>query len=190
MPPVDQFASTEGLVGHTDPGGAVFAFATDLCIIELVDAANQPVPEGVASAKVLVTNLHNLTQPLIRYELTDHFTRRPDGAADPYLRATVEGRADEAFRYHDVTVDPLVIRTVMVRTANAVEYQVRQTSRGVDVAVVADGAIDRADLASALEQSLRAAGLPYPCVQVREVAEIGRHPQTGKTRRFIPLAER
>ena len=186
VPPVDQFVSTEGLVGHTEPGGAVFAFATDLCIIELVDAGNRPVPEGAASAKVLVTNLHNRTQPLIRYELTDHFTRRPDGA-DPYLRATVEGRADETFRYRDVTVDPLVIRTVMVGTANAVEYQVRQTSRGVDVAVVADGPIERADLASSLERSLRTAGLPDPCVQVREVAEIGRHAQTGKTRRFIPL---
>jgi hypothetical protein len=30
-------------------------------------------------------------------------------------------------------------------------------------------------------------GCPDPCVQVREVAEIGRHPHTGKTRRFIPL---
>jgi phenylacetate-CoA ligase len=107
VPPFNQFVSTEGLVGHTEPGGAVFAFATDLCIIELVDAGNRPVPEGAASAKVLVTNLHNRTQPLIRYELTDHFTRRPDGA-DPYLRATVEGRADETFRYRDVTVDPLV----------------------------------------------------------------------------------
>jgi phenylacetate-CoA ligase len=186
VPPVDQFVSTEGLVGHTDPGGAVFAFATDLCIIELVDAGNRPVPEGAASAKVLVTNLHNRTQPLIRYELTDHFTRRPDGA-DPYLRATVEGRVDETFSYRDVTVDPLVIRTVMVRTANAVEYQVRQTSRGVDVAVVADGPIERADLESSLERSLRTAGLPDPRAQVREVAEIGRHPQSGKTRRFIPL---
>src|SRR5580700_7725316 len=126
VPPVSSFVSTEGLVGHTRPGDAVMRFATDMCIVELVDARNQPVPDGTASAKVLVTNLHNPTQPLIRYELTDRFIRhRADG--DPYLHAIVEGRADEIFRYGAVTVDPLVIRTVMVRTPGVVEYQVRQT---------------------------------------------------------------
>ena len=60
-------------------------FATDMCIVELVDARNRPVADGTTSAKVLVTNLHNRTQPLIRYELTDRFLRHPaDG--DPYLR--------------------------------------------------------------------------------------------------------
>jgi phenylacetate-CoA ligase len=186
VPPTDQFVSTEGLVGHSEPGGAVLSFATDMCIVELVDADNRPVPDGVPSAKVLVTNLHNHTQPLIRYELTDQFIRRP-AAGDPYLHATVEGRADEVFRYGKVTIDPLVIRTVMVRTPNAIEYQVSQTGRGIDVTVVTDGALDRAALASSLEHSLRTAGLPDPHVHVHRVAEIGRHRETGKTRRFIRL---
>ena len=46
-----------------------------MCIVELVDADNRPVPPGVPSARVLVTNLTNLTQPLIRYELNDVFVR-------------------------------------------------------------------------------------------------------------------
>jgi phenylacetate-CoA ligase len=186
VPPVDQFVSTEGLVGHSEPGGAVHSFATDMCSAELVDARNRPVADGVASAKVLLTNLHNHTQPLIRYELTDHFIRHP-AAGDPYLRATVEGRADEVFRYGTIVVDPLVIRTVMVRTPSAVEYQVRQTDGGIDVAVVAAGPLDLAALASCLEHSLRVAGLPDPRADVHQVAEIGRHAQTGKTRRFIAL---
>jgi phenylacetate-CoA ligase len=186
VPPIDQFVSSEGLVGHSEPGGAVLSFATDMCIVELVDARNRPVADGVPSAKVLVTNLHNHTQPLIRYELTDQFIRCP-AAGDPYLHATVEGRADEVFRYGTVTIDPLVIRTVMVRTPNAIEYQVSQTGRGIDVAVVTDGVLDRAALASSLEHSLRTAGLPDPHVHVHRVAEIGRHRETGKTRRFIGL---
>ncbi len=184
VPPVSGFVSTEGLVGHTRPGGAVMRFATDLCIVELVDARNQPVADGTASAKVLLTNLHNHTQPLIRYELTDRFLRRPaDG--DPYLHAAVEGRADEIFSYGTVAIDPLVIRTVMVKTPSVIEYQIRQTKDGIDAAVVADGALDHAALASSLRQSLRAAGLREPHVHVHEVAGIARHPQTGKTRRFI-----
>ena len=95
VPPVSQFVSTEGLAGCTRPGDAVMRFATDTCIVELVDARNQPVADGTASAKVLVTNLHNHTQPLIRYELTDRFIRHP-AAGDPYLHAAVEGRQCDA----------------------------------------------------------------------------------------------
>jgi phenylacetate-CoA ligase len=186
VPPVAQFTCTEGLTGQSDPGGAVLTFASDMCIAELVGQDNQPVPDGTPSAKVLLTNLSNHTQPLIRYELTDRLTRHPAGRGLGHLRATVEGRADDTFRYGSITVDPLVIRTVMVRAPAALEYQVRQTSRGIDISVVASEQLDHAALAAALERSLRAAGLPDPQVQIREVADIIRHPETGKARRFIP----
>jgi phenylacetate-coenzyme A ligase PaaK-like adenylate-forming protein len=156
-----------------------------MCIIELVDEDNRPVADGTPSAKVLVTNLHNRTQPLIRYELTDRFVRRPAGG-DPYLHATVQGRADEAFRYGTVTVDALMIRTVMVRVPDVAEYQVRQTGDGIDVALVAEGAVDHAALAASLERVLRGAGVSAARVHVREVAAIPRLPHSGKTRRFIP----
>ena len=78
-----------------------------------------------------------------------------------------------------------VIRTVMVKTPGVIEYQVRQTDHGIDAAVVADGALDSPALASSLRHSLHAAGLHEPHVDVHEVASIVRHPQTGKTRRFI-----
>jgi len=65
VPVIDSFVSTEGLVGHSEPGGSVLSFAADMCLAELVDDDNDPVPAGVPSAKVLVTNLHNFTQPLV-----------------------------------------------------------------------------------------------------------------------------
>jgi hypothetical protein len=161
-------------------------FATDMCIVELVDDDNQPVADGTPSAKVLVTNLHNHTQPLIRYELTDRFIRHPaDG--DAYLHATAEGRADEAFRYGTITVDALMIRTVMVQVPNVAEYQVRQTDNGVDVAIIAEGVLDDRALAASLERMLRSAGVSDPRVHVHKVAAIPRLPHSGKTRRFIPM---
>jgi phenylacetate-CoA ligase len=187
VPLINQFTSTEGLVGHSEPGGTVLDFASDMCLAELVDHDNRPVPAGTSSAKVLLTNLYNHTQPLIRYELTDRFTRHPADPGSGQLRATVEGRADDTFRYRSTTVDPLVIRTVMVRTPAALEYQVRQTSAGIDVAVVASGPLDHAVLGAALVDSLRTAGLPDPQVHIRRVPDIARHPETGKARRFIPL---
>ena len=54
------------------------------------------------------------------------------------------------------------------------------------MAVVADGELDRAALASSLQLSLREAGLPEARVGVHVVADIARHPETGKARRFIP----
>jgi phenylacetate-CoA ligase len=186
VPPVNQFTCTEGLTGQSEPDGTILTFASDMCLAELVDADNQPVPDGTPSAKVLLTNLSNHTWPLIRYELTDRFTRHPADPGRGYLRATVEGRTDDTFRYGTIAVDPLVIRTVMVQTPAALEYQVRQTSRGIDIAVVTTGPLDHAALAAALQDSLQAAGLPDPQVHVRQVPDIARHPQTGKARRFIP----
>jgi phenylacetate-CoA ligase len=187
IPVVNLFASTEGLVGHSDPGGSVLTFATDMCIVELVDRENRPVAAGTPSERVLVTNLYNLTQPLIRYELNDRFVRYPALTGSGFLRAEVEGRADDVFRYGAVEVHPVTIATVMVKAPRVVEYQVRQTDRGIEVAVVADGPLDLARLAAGLENGLREAGLRNPTATLSEVESLPRHPQTGKTRRFIPL---
>ena len=45
-PVVNSFASTEGLMGSSAPGGDVLMFNSDMCIIELVDADNRPVGPG------------------------------------------------------------------------------------------------------------------------------------------------
>jgi phenylacetate-CoA ligase len=183
--PIDMFASTEGLVGHTEPGGTVFTFATDTCLAECVDDAGRAVPDGTTSGRVLVTNLHNHTQPLIRYELTDRFT--PAGlSAAGFLRATVDGRADDGFRYADITMHPSVLTTALLQTPAVREYQVRQTPRGVTVAVVADTDFDHAALAERIERGLRQAGLTDPEVSISRVESITRDPLTGKAKRFVP----
>ena len=40
-------------------------------IIEPVDGVGEPVPPGMSSQKVYLTNLFNPLLPLIRYEITD-----------------------------------------------------------------------------------------------------------------------
>jgi phenylacetate-CoA ligase len=181
---INMFVSTEGLVGHTEPGGLVFTFASDTCLAECVDEAGQPVPDGTAAARVLVTNLHNLTQPLIRYELTDHFV--PAGTiAGGFLRASVEGRKEDVFCYGAARVHLSALTTVLLRAAQVREYQVRQTARGDAITVVADPGLDEAALAAAAEKRLRRAGITEPHVTVSQVVAITRDRQTGKVRRFI-----
>jgi phenylacetate-coenzyme A ligase PaaK-like adenylate-forming protein len=52
-------------------GRAGITFATDCCIVELVDDDDRPVPPGATSSGILVTNLFNRGQPLIRYRIDD-----------------------------------------------------------------------------------------------------------------------
>jgi hypothetical protein len=92
------------------------------------------------------------------------------------------------FRYGSVEVHPIVIDTVMMKIPSIVEYQAWQTNTGVDLNVVAHGEIDPSPLAAALESGLRQAGLVSAKATVRFVDEIPRHPETGKTRRFVALA--
>ena len=185
----DQFGSSEGLVGNSPPDDATIVLASDLCIVELVDTHGRPVPAGTASAKVLVTNLYNPVQPLIRYELTDAFTRQPDATSDGHVRVSVEGRADDELRWGTVVVHPLVVRTVMVKTPEVTEYQVHQTPGGLDVACVASADFDTEGTRVRLAAGLQRAGLRDPDVTVRTTRadQLLRHPVTGKTRRFIPL---
>jgi SAM-dependent methyltransferase len=77
----------------------------------------------------------------------------------------------------------------LVSAAAVTEYQVRQTPRGIDVAVVARDDLDHARLTAGLASSLRHGGLPGPQVTVRVVTAIARHPDTGKARRFIPIGD-
>ena len=144
-----------------------------------------PVPDGTASARVLVTNLHNLTQPLIRYELTDRFTLAGTSAGG-FLRASVEGRRDDVFRYGTTTVYPFALTTALLRAGQVREYQVRQTARGADITVVADAGLDEAALTAAVEHSLRQAGVTQPQVTINRAEAIARDPRTGKARRFVP----
>lgn len=186
VPVIDMFVSTEGLVGHSEPGGALLTFASDNCLAECVDEDGRPVADGVPSAKVLITNLHNLTQPMIRYELTDRFTpagTSPGGA----LRAGVEGRSDDVFRYREASVHPFVLGAPLLHAPAVREYQIRQTERGADIAAVIDGDFDPAVVMAAVERHLRDAGLAGPQVRVCRVGALDRDPMTSKIRRFVPL---
>ena len=165
----------------------MLVFNSDQCIVELVDEHDRPVPDGTPSAKILVTNLANRIQPLIRYEINDRFVRQPAAPDHGHLRARVEGRDDDALRFGPVTVHPLVVRTVMVKTPAVSDYQVRQSIGGIDVDAVAVAPVDPSYLRDRLARALTDAGLAAPVVSVRMVDGLERDPHTGKIRRFQPL---
>jgi phenylacetate-CoA ligase len=75
----DTYMMTEtGLIGAECPQRGGIHISEDLVIVESVDERHQPVPHGTAGAKVLITNLTNYAQPLIRYEVPDRIAVSPD----------------------------------------------------------------------------------------------------------------
>lgn len=85
----------------------------DLFIFEFIDAAGNPTSAGDTSARVLLTNLYNNAQPLIRYEITDQVAVKAElcrcGSAHRCIE-DIRGRQEDAFVYAGITVHPLVLR--------------------------------------------------------------------------------
>lgn len=133
---------------------------TDLCVLEPVDAEGRPVPIGVAGDKVLVTNLFNRAQPLIRYELNDAVTVLdevcPCGVGLPVIR--VEGRSDDTFYFEDGAghfhiYPPVPFEVLFLDVRGLEQYQLEHVAQNdlVVRVVLAPGAS-----AGEVEQLLRA----------------------------------
>jgi phenylacetate-CoA ligase len=161
----------------------------DLVIIEAVDDHGRPVVPGERSAKIYLTNLYNHTLPLIRYEVTDELTLMAGTCACGSAHRLIEdpqGRLDESFGFGDLVVHPLVFRSPLGLCRHVIEYQVRQTARGADIAVRCQGPVDLVGLQVEITSKLTAIGLTAPEVTVTAVEHLERQ-DTGKLKRFIPL---
>ncbi len=129
--PYDFYATTEGLYGHECPEGSMHLF-DDMCIVENVDEDGDPVPPGEIGARLLVTNLFNRAQPLIRFEVTDIVAVEPEpcpcGRSLMRVRS-LEGRAEEVLRLGGVSVHPLQFALVTA-DPDVREFQVVQQGDG------------------------------------------------------------
>jgi len=190
-PLLNGLGTTEGLMGGSCSAGRGIHLSDDLCIIEPVDAQGNPVLPGERAAKVYVTNLYNLTQPLIRYELTDEVTVLDDPCpcGSTLLRIDdIQGRSDDCFTYASgPTIHPLTFRSPLGRERDIIEYQVCQTARGADIFVRCLGVVDTTRIRETIGGALADLGLTDAEVSVTRVETLSRQ-STGKLRRFVPLA--
>ena len=161
--------------------------ADDLVILEPADADGNVVPYGQPADRMLLTNLYNLAQPLIRYDLVDAVTMSdepcPCGCAHRRI-TSVNGRINGAFEYENGAVVPrAAFEQTVVGTPGVANFFVGQTQNGVDVSVVTDGSCDRQQLQTELIDVLRRHGGPESDVGVREVGSIERLSR-GKSKQF------
>jgi phenylacetate-coenzyme A ligase PaaK-like adenylate-forming protein len=139
-----------------------FHVNSDWYILEPVDADYQPVPDGVTSHSVLVTNLANRVQPIIRYDLGDRVTVAaapcPCGSLFPAVK--IEGRAGDlvSFGAPDggaVTILPLALGTVIEETAGVRRFQAIRTGPGtLRLRLELGPGADRAQVQKAVEERL------------------------------------
>jgi phenylacetate-coenzyme A ligase PaaK-like adenylate-forming protein len=109
----------------------------DWVILEPVDEALQPVAPGQLSHSVLLTNLANHAQPILRYNLGDRILVNPEpcacGSRLPAIR--VDGRTDEILRLARpdgtrIPILPLALWSVIKETPGVHRFQAIQTAPG------------------------------------------------------------
>jgi phenylacetate-CoA ligase len=107
----------------------------DWAILEPVDADHQPTPPGQQSHTVLITNLANRVQPILRYDLGDSVLQRPDPCTcgNPLPAIRVKGRTADTLTFptqgrEQLTLAPLMFATLADRTPGIELVQILQTT--------------------------------------------------------------
>jgi phenylacetate-CoA ligase len=171
---------------------------TDWHIFEAVDDNLRPVAAGTPG-NLLLTNLYNYTQPLIRYQMHDEvvFDQRPCGCGLPFPTIRNLAGRQEEFLWFDTAegrrdyLHPIVLVELFV--AGLKKFQVIQTQRNeMLMKVMIDG--NQNEVLAAIRQRMHeifCGKKLETTVQLNlEVVEnIPNDPRTGKFKLIIPLKD-
>lgn len=131
----DNYGASEFIVLGYGCAHGWLHYNADWLVLEPVDAEYQPTPPGQPSHTVLLTNLANRVQPLIRYDLGDCVTLKPDPCpcGSPLPAIHVSGRQGDILRLRapsgaTVAILPLAIGAVVEETPGVRRAQVIQTA--------------------------------------------------------------
>ena len=181
--PFNLYATTEGMFSvDCDRHDGLHLFE-DMTIVENVDEDGRPVADGERGAKLLITNLANRIQPLIRYELADSVTidAEPCGC-EPHPAPRAHHRRAQRRRHPPAGADASFVAihpmqfAVVAHDREVLEFQVVQEGPLVQVIVVARGEAREmeARLAGAVGQRLRELGVTDPQVVVERRPSLAR----------------
>ena len=196
--PFDWYGITEGgvLGGDCEHHRGMHLFE-DLFLVENVDENGGAVPDGEVGHKLLLTNLFNRTQPLIRYELSDMVvldsTPCPCGRG---LRRVValEGRSDDILHLPGraggrVAVHPITLRSPFTRLPQVRQYRVVHSPDGLRVLLALRDGVDRDEVVRQVAEALvaalaRAGAAPLP-VDVEVVDTLARDQGHGAKYKLV-----
>lgn len=174
-----------------------FHINDDWLIVEPVDAQGNPVPDGVQSDKIYLTNLYNYTQPYIRYEVTDrvimHHEPCPCGNPSPWLE--LEGRTDDVLIFTEdgktIKVAPLSVYAVLKEVHDLRRFQVLvYPENRLVLRMEEKEGTDRAEVFAAASEHLKEYLVTQGVTQVTISLSDDpprQHPQSGKFKHIINM---
>jgi phenylacetate-coenzyme A ligase PaaK-like adenylate-forming protein len=185
--PFNAYGCTEGLWGSECEHHQGIHLFEDFTLVENVDPDGHPVPAGEPGARLLVTNLSNLVQPLLRLEVTDLVTLDPDPCrcGRVLVRASaIHGRSDDILSLPardggQVAVHPLHF-ALLTRDPQVREFQVVQDGPVLRILIIPSQAATASDdpleprLGQAIAQQLLGLGVQAPQVTVERRQQLPR----------------
>lgn len=191
------YSCTEGGTVACECVNRHFHVNDDWVIIEPVDENGDPVPDGVLSDKILLTNLYNYTQPFIRYEVTDrvimHHEECGCGKSSPWLELV--GRADDVTVFtgggRNIKIAPLSVYAVLKEVHSLRRFQVLvYGANRIELRIEENEGEDRMAAFSQAAEALK----EYLCSQGIENVEISlsgdppaQHPKSGKFKHIVNM---
>ncbi|MFB6124825.1 MAG: phenylacetate--CoA ligase family protein [Halanaeroarchaeum sp.] len=164
---------------------------TDWVVLEPVDADYRPVAPGEPAETVLLTNLANRVQPLVRYDLGDSVTLSEERCAcdSPFPVVEVAGRQGEVLHFEtaggeSVPLFPLALTSVVKGVPGTHRFQLVKTGAAtLTVRLSVESGADEATVWSAVEaaltDSLAAKGLESVAVELADEPP-ARNSRSGK----------
>lgn len=172
-----------------------FHINNDWVIVEPVDKDNNPVPDGLQSDKILLTNLYNYTQPFIRYEVTDRVVMHHEpcacGNISPWL--TIEGRVDDIITFleddKEIKIAPLAIYAVLKEIHEIQRFQiVAHKNNNLELRINPDCGHSKEEVFESacivLKRFLASHGIHHVEISL-STEEPKPHPQSGKYKHVI-----
>ena len=151
--PFESYSATEGMLAvECDHHRGLHIFE-DLVIVEVVDDENRPVPDGTPGRKILLTNLFQFSEPLIRYEISDmiRIDSEPCSCGRPFrLISAIFGRNDDVIYLEGLSGEPVPIHPMnfhffLTTLTNIKEYRVVLGDEDITVVIVPRGQWGEAD---------------------------------------------
>lgn len=174
--------TVSGLNCHLEQG---IHLLDDYYILENVDSQNKPVLPGKMGDKILITNLYNFTQPLIRYEISDKLMFSTEkcscGSSYPLVK-DMGGKSEDILYFKDqnskwIKVHWSLFKNAMLKLPFIIEYQFIQHEKEIDIRIVAQD-IERnkieSEVQKAIKGTLNQRNLRIPKINIKIVSQIKR----------------
>lgn len=191
------YSCTEGGTVACECRKQHFHINEDWLIVEPVDAEGNPVPDGVQSDKLYLTNLYNYTQPYIRYEVTDRIImhHEPCGCGNPAPWIELEGRTDDVTVFEEdgkqIRIAPLPVYAVLkavhdIRRFQVLVYPQNQITLRLEAKEGTDRQAVFLQAKDCLEGYLKSQGIRHVSITLSD--ELPRqNPRSGKFKHVINM---